>query len=296
MNLITTFTKTVLCTLLIGTALCQHPVDKEIAQYAQAHPIGYINGESLNQQHGSLYMAYRNLWDFFYEGFGNNGVAPELEALVRSVQSELNLEGLTIEVRAMNSATRALFTAFASLNLIQTSHAPAHVISLNGILFNDHILLIDEAWVNAISYDEQRILIGTQLQKIDQAIFLKEVLLDFTMYYGTYLLASKFKPETPAIAPAIFSKLLASWYGRTARKNAEITVAQKLNCAQAGQQLWDRIIQEQQIPESRFMLKRFARSALRGILWPFNKAFRLFDNDQLPREKYDMYAKLAAQA
>ena len=139
-------------------------------------------------------------------------VAPAIEIFVKDLQCELHMESYSIPVKGLSDKN-------------------AMVVS---IPFSGHYkMYINEEWFNSLSVDGRRFLVGHELMHIKHKHIQKSVLLSlaFPSLSARLLFPLWGKKKGPSNA---FEAMLTLWYSRRNEKEADISCAKRLHCANGG--------------------------------------------------------------
>ena len=139
-------------------------------------------------------------------------VAPAIENFVKDLQRELSMESYKIPVKSLSE-----------------KNAMVASVPFSG----RYTMYVNENWFNSLSEDGRRFLIGHELMHIKRKHIQKSVVIWYAFPSISVRLFSPLfgKKKRPSNA---FEAMLTLWYSRRNEKEADISCAKRLHCANGG--------------------------------------------------------------
>lgn len=270
-----------------------------------------------NKQLSRYQKIKREISDYFgVEALGYEGIQPEYETFIRSVQDELGMSSYNIEIRSISNFAQHWLRGKMKHAFALPSINPKTQLNL---------LFINNEWFATLSNNEKRDVAGRQLMYIKKKIFNKKLLanifsLCFWVLPQVYSLqvATSNAPifgiyndysRNRALAEAgvllsgwtifVFGHLTSLlWYERKLQRTINNATQHALKNADGAVRLTENYLRHSKDPQSRFATKRFIANTLYALSAPvrlLGKAFAIepdLEFEQLPQAKILAYDQL----
>jgi len=164
--------------------------------------------------------------------FSSEPISPQIEMFILDLQKELHMESCNIKIKNLCEENAMVIT-----------------IPFSG----RYLMALNEKWFNAFSEEAKRFIIGHELMHIQHKHVGKKV----ALYCAWPTVDSIFMPGFRKVfsygnAP---KKLFLLWYSRSIEKDADISCAKKLHCANGGIEFFESLEKKDvKTPSSRVVL------------------------------------------